>query len=122
MGWDGVDELKARLAGWQTRTLADLPFRHHRGEGERDGRRWKAWTARGRASHFMGYRGWYLTLRAVHHARSEPAALAMVWGYGEAAVKRRPVVSDPAVRTELRRAQSVRRLATRRREAIGDAG
>jgi asparagine synthase (glutamine-hydrolysing) len=122
MGWDGIDELKARLAGWQTRTFTELPFRHHRGEGERDGRRWKAWTARGRAAHFMGYRSWYLALRAVHHSRSEPAALAMVWGYTAAAASRQRVCADAAVRAELRRTQNVRSLASRRRDAIGAAG
>ena len=27
MGWDGIDELKAQVAGWKTRSLPDLPFR-----------------------------------------------------------------------------------------------
>jgi hypothetical protein len=107
------------MRGWTTRTLNDLPFRHHRGEGERDGSTWRAWTARGRASHYMGYRTWYLTLRALHHARSEPAAVGMVWGFATARVGRGPVCSDPAVRAELRREQSVRALRARRREAIG---
>ena len=119
MGWDGIDELKAQLRGWQTRTLVDLPFRHHRAEGARDGRRWKAWTARGRASHYMGYRSWYLLLRTVHHARTEPAALAMIWGYAAAAVRRRPVCPDPIVRAQLRREQSIRNLRARRRDALG---
>ncbi|MBE2320244.1 asparagine synthase (glutamine-hydrolyzing) [Solirubrobacter sp. CPCC 204708] len=121
MGWDGIDELKAHLRGWHTRTLVNLPFKHHRGEGERDGHRLKPWTARGRAAHYMGYRGWFLTLRALHHTRSEPAALAMIWGYAAAALKRQPVCSDAEVRAELRRSQSVRSLRARRRRAIGAA-
>ena len=36
-GWDGIDQLKARARGWVTGTAVDLPFYHHRGEGERDG-------------------------------------------------------------------------------------
>ena len=51
----------------------------------------------------------------------EPAALAMLWGYAARRCKRRPVCADPEVRAELRRAQSVRALAARRREAIGAA-
>jgi asparagine synthase (glutamine-hydrolysing) len=119
MGWDGIDELKARLSGWTTRTLVELPFRHHRSEGARDGHPWKAWTARGRTSHYMGYRRWYLLLRTMHHARRDVAALGMLWGYGEAAVRGRPVCPDPDVRAELRRGQSVRYLRSRRREALG---
>ena len=37
MGWDGVDEFRANARGWKTRTFKDLPFHHHRREGERDG-------------------------------------------------------------------------------------
>ena len=119
MGWDGIDEIRAQMRGWRTATLLDLPFRHHRREGERDGAPWKAWAARGRASHYMGYRSWYLALRALHHARREPAALAMVWGYAGATLRRRGVCPDPAVREHLRRSQRLRDLGVRRRQALG---
>lgn len=33
LGWDGVDEFKANSLGWRTRTVRDLPFLHHRREG-----------------------------------------------------------------------------------------
>jgi poly-beta-1,6-N-acetyl-D-glucosamine synthase len=119
MGWDGIDELKAQLGGWTTRTVPGLTFRHHRGEGARDGSPWKPWIARGRASHYMGYRGWYLALRALHHARKEPRAIGMLWGYATAVAGRRPVCQDAQVRSHLRQNQRIRHLATRRREAIG---
>jgi biofilm PGA synthesis N-glycosyltransferase PgaC len=119
MGWDGIDEVKAHLHGWTTRTLGDLTFRHHRLEGERDGSRWRAWSARGRAAHYMGYRSWYLAVRALHHARTEPAAVAMLSGYVAAALRREAVCSDERVRTGLRREQSLRNLRARRREAAG---
>ena len=122
MGWDGIDELKARVRGWTTETLLDLHFRHHRPEGARDGSPWKAWTARGRASHFMGYRAWYLFARTLHHTRTERAALGMLWGYAAAAATRRPVCSDADVRDRLRQEQSLRNLRARRREAIGASG
>ncbi len=119
MGWDGIDELKVHTRGWRTRTLPELPFRHHRPEGSRDGNRFTPWTARGRGSHYMGYRSWYLVLRALHHARREPRALAMIWGYGSARVGRAPVCSDADVRAALRNAQSIRGLRSRRRDALG---
>jgi hypothetical protein len=98
----------------------ELEFRHHRGEGARDGAgSWKPWTARGRAAHYMGYRAWFLAVRSLHHARREPAALAMVWGYWSAKLGRRDVCADAEVRAELRRSQSLRTLAAHRRRAIG---
>ena len=119
MGWDGIDEVRAHLRGWRTLTLLELPFRHHRREGERDGARWRAWSARGRASHYMGYRSWYLVLRALHHARREPSAVAMIWGYAAAVASRRAVCADPAVREHLRSEQRIGNLRARRRQALG---
>jgi glycosyltransferase involved in cell wall biosynthesis len=119
MGWDGVDAIKASLAGWQTRTFAEISFRHHRLEGERDGRRWTAWTAQGRASHFMDYRFAFLVLRALHHARRDPSALALVTGYLGAAARRSPKVADRAVRRRIREEQRLRAVPQRRLQARG---
>jgi oligosaccharide biosynthesis protein Alg14/glycosyl transferase family 2 len=116
MGWDGIDELKARMKGWTTKTLLELPFQHHRREGERDGGRGlRGWAARGRAAHYMGYRAWYLGLRSLYHARRDPASVAMMWGFAGAALRRAPASPDPEVRDFLRGEQTFRSLPTRRR-------
>lgn len=113
MGWDGIDQLKAELRGWTTRTIVDLPFRHHRAEGERDGARSAAWAAHGRASYYMGYRLPYLVLRALHHARRQPSALQMIPAYLGAAIRRRPQCTDAEVKRHLRRQQTIRALLGR---------
>jgi glycosyltransferase involved in cell wall biosynthesis len=118
LGWDGIDEFKANAAGWHTVTF-DLPFRHHRREGERDRGRRHARAAQGRTAHYMGYRPWYLGLRALHHAVRDPSALAMVWGYARAAFAHEPRCPDDAVRGYVRKQQSLRRLPLRAREAFG---
>jgi glycosyltransferase involved in cell wall biosynthesis len=119
MGWDGVDEFRANARGWKTRTFKDLPFRHHRREGERDGARHRARLAQGRAARYIGYRTWYLVLRALWQARREPAALAMIWGYAGAALRREPRLADAEARAYLRRQQSLSLLPRRAAEAIG---
>jgi poly-beta-1,6-N-acetyl-D-glucosamine synthase len=119
MGWDGIDALKAELRGWRSRTVAELPFRHHRPEGARDGARRSAYAAQGRAAHYMGYRAWYLALRSLHRARAEPAALAMIGGYAAAVATRRPRCADAEVIGHLRAEQRLRRLPARIREAAG---
>jgi glycosyltransferase involved in cell wall biosynthesis len=121
-GWDGIDQLKARARGWQTRTCIDLPFRHHRAEGRHDGSRWAHWLANGDTAHFMGYRPWYLFARTLHQMRRDPAAFALVYGYVAAAARQSPRLSDPAARAVLRSDQSIRRAAARRREALGRSG
>jgi glycosyltransferase involved in cell wall biosynthesis len=119
LGWDGLDEFKANARGWRTRTLTDLPFRHHRREGERDGSRIRARRAQGEAAWYMGYRPWYLLLRAMHHMRRDPAAIGMVLGYAHAAAHRAPQSQDVDVRRYVRNQQGVQRLRDRVREARG---
>ena len=119
MAWDGLDEFKANARGWRTAAFEDLPFRHHRREGERDGSSWRAGLNRGRAAHYLGYRFWYLLLRALWNARREPGALGMVFGYGAAAVAGSPRSADAEARAYLRRQQSWRSLRRRALEASG---
>jgi poly-beta-1,6-N-acetyl-D-glucosamine synthase len=118
MGWDGLDELKANVHGWRT-AIVPVAFYHHRRVGARDGARHRRWYAQGEGSHYMGYRFLYLLLRALHHARRDPAALAMIWGYTAGVVRRKPRFADQQVRTYLRSQQSVRNLPRRALEAIG---
>jgi poly-beta-1,6-N-acetyl-D-glucosamine synthase len=121
MGWDGLDATKAGIRGWRTTTLLDLPFRHHRREGERDGTRFRVWLRRGEASHYMGYRPSYLVLRALWNTRREPAALGLIAGFTLAYARRAQRCPDAAVRAQLRREQRLRALPPlRRRELLGE--
>ena len=73
MGWDGVDEFRANARGWKTRTFKDLPFRHHRREGERDGARHRARLPRAvRRGTSAIARGTSSSVRSGRRARSRP--------------------------------------------------
>jgi glycosyltransferase involved in cell wall biosynthesis len=119
MGWDGIDAVKANLRGWTTRTFPDIEYRHHRLVGARDASVASARVLEGRGAYYMGYRPTYLVLRAFHHARREPAALGLIWGYVLEAVKRGPQYPDRDVIEFLRSEQSIRNLPARMREARG---
>ena len=118
MGWDGVDEFKANVRGWRTSTVLELPFRHHRTEGERDGAA-RARRGQGAAAYYIGYRFSYLALRAVFHSRHDRAALSMVLGFALAALRGAPRLEDPRARAFLRDRQRIRALPARLREATG---
>ena len=120
-GWDGIDQLKARARGWQTRTFTDLPFRHHRTEGLHDGSAWAHWLANGDTAYFMGYRPWYLLARTLHRTRRDTAAFGLVYGYLSAAARRSTRLQDREARAILRSDQSLRNILRRRREALGAA-
>jgi glycosyltransferase involved in cell wall biosynthesis len=118
VGWDGIDELKANAAGWSTRIILDVPFLHHRREGERDGA-WRMRTEQGRTAHYMGYRAWYLILRALYNMRADVASLGLVWGYACAAFTASPQIASAPARAYLRAQQHPGKLRARAREALG---
>jgi glycosyltransferase involved in cell wall biosynthesis len=119
VAWDGVDEFKANARGWRTVAFEELPFRHHRREGERDGTPWRARRNQGQAAYYLGYRPWYLILRALWHTRREAAALGLIFGYAQAAWRQEPTNSDAQARAYLRGQQSIRNLPQRLLEATG---
>ena len=108
VGWDGLDEIKAQLRGYRTGTILDLPFQHHRPEGQREKARVHAHALSGRAAWYMGYRPSYLLLRALYRARRDRAALGLAWGYLQAAVTRAPRHAEPDVVAVLRARQRLR--------------
>jgi hypothetical protein len=112
-------EAKANMNGWTTRLLVELPFLHHRPEGSRDASAWAARVAEGRSAHYMGYRPWYLALRACRHTLADPSGLGLIWGYGSAVVGREPVCADPLIREYVRRQQRPGKLPERLRETVG---
>lgn len=107
-GFASIDETKAHLAGFATRALPDLPFRHHRPEGSGEGSPWRSWAAQGEAAHYTGYRFSYLLARCVYRMRAEPVAIALLAGYFGAVLHRRPRYRDPEVRAALRDRQRIR--------------
>ena len=118
MGWDGIDELRAQVAGWQTASIPDVRFYHHRPLGARE-RAWSKWVGQGDMAHYMGYRFAYLLARTGYRMIREPAAAGMVWGYLSAVLDRREQYADPQVRDHLRRQQSISALPQRIGEALG---
>jgi len=118
MGWDGIDEMKAQVRGWETRTLKGLVYYHHRVMGAREHKCVK-WFREGDLAHFMGYRASYLLVRTVYHTFHELSAVAMVAGFVTAAVKQQPRCSEKAAILELQRQQSLLMLPSRIREKLG---
>jgi len=118
MGWDTLDLLKAELRGWDVRVIDELPFRHHRPEGMRDGRRLRTYMMQGRGAYYMGYRISYLAIRTLFRLPRSPAAIGLMFGYAHARVSRSPRCLDAELRAYVRSHQQLRRLPLRAREAL----
>ncbi len=112
IGWEAVEEARASLKGWRTRTIEDLAFYHHRRLGERDGA-WRAWVAQGHLAHHLGYRLPFTLFKVAYRLRREPAAVGLLWGWAEAARRGHERHVDAAVRAQIRSQQTLRRLPAR---------
>jgi glycosyltransferase involved in cell wall biosynthesis len=100
LGWDTIDEMYARMHGFQTRSFGDLVARHHRPTGAAGG------LLRGRARHgecawIAHYPAYFVALRSFKEAARRPVGLsggAFLWGYLRAALRATPRVRDEAFR------------------------
>lgn len=82
-GWDTIDELKANMLGWSTRTFADIPLRHHRYTGSADGT-WKNVVKFGLANYLSGYHPLFMLTKCVKRMFQRPylvGAAGLAWGY-----------------------------------------
>lgn len=96
-GWDGIDELKANMLGWTTKTLRHIPIIHHRPTGQADGT-WKNQVKFGRANYIMGYHPLFMVAKILKRLFQPPfvvGSLGLGWGYLAAIMNRVPTVDDP---------------------------
>ena len=115
LAWDTIDEVSARMRGFQPRAFPELVAVHHRRWGSADG------SLRGRARHgrcayIVHYPALWILARAYKSEGVKPrvlSSLCFVGGYMMAAVRREPQVEDPEFRRFFRRElrQRIRRAA-----------
>ncbi len=115
LGWDTLDEFRARMRGWRTASLSitDGDTEHLRPVGRQDGvlRAWRRW---GVCAWGYGEHPLHVLLVAVQRVGDHPPVLGginYVLGYGAAAVRRAPR-AEPELRAYVRRDQ-LRRIAGR---------
>ncbi|HXG46191.1 MAG TPA: glycosyltransferase family A protein [Methylomirabilota bacterium] len=98
-GWDGIDELKANMLGWRTRTFRDVLITHHRPTGSADGV-WKNQAKFGRANFIMGYHPLFMAAKLCKRVFHRPyviGAAGMAWGYIGAWLRGVRQIDDPAL-------------------------
>ena len=95
-GWDTIDELKANMLGWSTRTFIDVQVTHQRFTGSEDGA-WKDCVKNGRANYIAGYHPLFMLAKCIRRMAAKPygkAAVALWWGYLSSFLKRIPQIHD----------------------------
>lgn len=110
-GWDTIDEVKANMLGWSTRTLADLQVSHYRFTGAADGA-WKDSVKNGFANYVTGYHPLFMLFKCMRRLVARPyliGSLGLGCGYLSGYFNRAPQVHDSVLITYAR-AQQMRRL------------
>jgi poly-beta-1,6-N-acetyl-D-glucosamine synthase len=82
-GWDAIDEMKAMMLGWETKSFRELIVLHLRPTGIETGLLRYAWR-RGTLNYYMGYNPVYVFLSCINNFGKKPYiifGLALLTGY-----------------------------------------
>jgi len=110
-GWDTLDEAKAQMIGWNTRTFSVPRVLQLRPTGAADGS-WRDAVKNGRANYVSGYHPVFMLLKCVKRMFERPygiVAIGQLYGFLTGYLKRVQQVNDPALIRYIRR-QQIRRL------------
>jgi glycosyltransferase involved in cell wall biosynthesis len=110
-GWDTIDEVKANMLGWKTRSFEDLRLIHHRLTGAADGLL-RDRVKFGAVCYTCGYHPLFVLARCVYRLGRRPyvvGSFAMLSGFLKGYFTPTPHVNDQRL-IDYVRAQQLRRL------------
>jgi biofilm PGA synthesis N-glycosyltransferase PgaC len=109
--WDSLDELKANMLGWSTRSFPQLQVLHYRYTGAANGT-WQNAVKKGEWNYISGYHPLFMACKILRNVIKKPwlsGAAGLLYGYLRAFFLRAPQVEDrPLIRYI--RDQQLRRL------------
>jgi glycosyltransferase involved in cell wall biosynthesis len=106
-GWDTIDELKANMLGWTTRTFHDIQLCHHRATGSTDGT-WKNSVKFGLCNYISGYHPMFMLAKCAKRLFQPPyfvGAVGLAWGFCKGYLHKVAQVDDPDLIQYVRRQQ-----------------
>jgi biofilm PGA synthesis N-glycosyltransferase PgaC len=106
-GSDTVDEVKANMLGWSSRSFTDLEIQHHRWTGAAYGR-WGGIVKDGKTDYVSGYHPLFVLAKACFRLFRRPylvGSVGLLYGYIQGQLERIPRVDDPHLIRYLRRQQ-----------------
>jgi poly-beta-1,6-N-acetyl-D-glucosamine synthase len=110
-GWDTIDEVKANMLGFTTRSFPELHLIHHRVTGAADGQLGNL-IKNGRANYISGYHPLFMLAKCVSRLIQRPfvtGSCALMYGFVTGYTKGIAQVDDPRMIRYLRREQ-IRKL------------
>lgn len=114
-GWDTLDEVKANMLGWETRTLPGVNVRHHRPAGAAYGT-WNDRVKAGLANYISGYHPFFMLLKSIKRMGEKPYLIGgcgLLFGFVKGYINRIPQVEDKML-IKFFRQQQINRLLGRK--------
>jgi poly-beta-1,6-N-acetyl-D-glucosamine synthase len=91
LGWDTLDEIKARARGWETGHFSDIPFYHLKKEGSGIGAL-RTCVVHGRIFYLTGGKAYFFIIKAIKRMIVDRPpvikGMLMAWGFFKAALLR----------------------------------
>lgn len=106
-GWDTVDQIKANMLGWTTRTFPSIQLIHHRPTGGAYGS-WNDWVKNGLANYVTGYHPLFMVCKCLRRLFKKPynlQAFGLFCGFMKGYLKSISQVQDRAAIRYLRHQQ-----------------
>ena len=112
-GWDTIDEVKANLHGWTTRTFSEVVVVQHKPTGAADGS-WRDSYKNGRGAYITGYHPLFMMAKCIRRALHRPflvQSIGLFAGFCSGYLEALPRADEEVVR--YLRKEQVRRLLLR---------
>lgn len=109
-GWDTLDEVKANMLGWTTKSFADIHLQHLRPTGAAEGS-WRDLVKNGRSDYISGYHPLFMLAKCVSRLGKSPyliGSIGLAYGFLGAYLNHVPQVDDVRLIKYLRREQLAR--------------
>lgn len=122
LGWDHIDQMKARMMGWKTQRYEDLRIIHNRPMGSSIGSLRKGKMRWGKTSYILRNAPLFVVAKGLYHVFHPPYLIGGLYyylGYITAAIKREQRFSEAHVYKYIRRQQR-RRLLGKGVEPVGN--
>ena len=110
-GWDTIDEVKANMLGWTTRSFENLKVKHHRFTGAANGA-WRNSIKNGLGSYISGYHPLFMLIKSVKRLVDKPylvVSAGLLYGFLLGYLRRIPQIEDKGLILYMRE-QQIRRL------------
>jgi poly-beta-1,6-N-acetyl-D-glucosamine synthase len=98
-GWDTLDEVKANMLGWETRTFPDIGIQQLKPTGSADGS-WRNAVKNGAANYAVGYHPLFVILKCAKRLFASPYVIysaGIFVGFFGGYFKRSPRIDDKAL-------------------------